>query len=329
MAICNRFGNAVSTLTLLLLLVASSGAIRAESADLIPAKSALLQGRVDEAASLLKTTLAAQPRNALAHQLLCRAYYAQDLSDLSIRECELAVSNAPNDSENQMWLGRAYGLKAAHAGPFSALGLAKKVREAFESAVKINPDNVHASSDLGEFYVGAPGIVGGGLDKAQALAERMQPHFPSQSHRLLALIAGKRKDAAIQETEFKNGVSSAQSAAALIDLARFYRDHGRPDQVLSTIHAVIAEDHAKDASLVDASGILISAHLSPELAERLLREYLASPSKTDEAPAFKVHMQLGDLLARRGDTAAALAEYAAAHALASAYAPARKALQVP
>ena len=52
----------------------------------------------------------------------------------------------------------------------------------------------------------------------------------------------------------------------------------------------------KDAVLVDAASILTTAHRSPELAERLLRDYLSSPSKSDGAPAFKVHVQLGDLL---------------------------------
>jgi Flp pilus assembly protein TadD len=63
------------------------------------------------------------------------------------------------------------------------------------------------------------------------------------------------------------------------------------------------------------------------MAEKALREYLASPSKTDDAPAFKVHLQLGDILKKRGDTAGAQREYAAALALASNFAPAHKAVQ--
>ena len=70
-----------------------------------------------------------------SHQLLCRIYYAQDMADNAIHECELAVANAPSSSDNQMWLGRAYGFKASHASPFTALRLAIKVRTAFERAV--------------------------------------------------------------------------------------------------------------------------------------------------------------------------------------------------
>ncbi len=329
MVIRGRVGNAVLILLIVLLFTGTSRTANAQPSDLHAATAALLQGRVDEAAALLKSTIATQPDNAHAHQLLCRAYYAQDLADPAVHECELAVSNAPTDSENQMWLGRAYGLKASHASPFTALNLAKRVREAFEHAADLNPDNVQAYSDLGEFYVGAPGFVGGGLDRAKALADSMQPRFPAQSHRLLALIARKRKDTATEEAEFKNAANLARSAATYVDLASFYQQHDKTDQAVTTIHTAISAARSKDPSIVDAASILISAGREPDLAERLLREYLASPAKTDEAPAFKVHMQLGDLLAHHGNLAAARSEYAAALALASSYAPARKAIKTP
>jgi Flp pilus assembly protein TadD len=89
----------------------------------------------------------------------------------------------------------------------------------------------------------------------------------------------------------------------------------------------VSADHHKGPALVDAASILTAAHRSPELAETLLRAYLSSSAKTDDAPAFKVHVQLGELLAQRGDPAGAQREYAAALALAPNYAPARKAIQ--
>jgi tetratricopeptide (TPR) repeat protein len=296
-------------------------------ADATDANALLQQGRVDEATASLREILAAQPGDAQAHQLLCRIYYAQEIADNAIHECELATTSAPASSDNQMWLGRAYGFKASHANPLSALSLAIKVRIAFERAVQLDPENIHALNDLGEFYVAAPSIIGGGLDKAQALAARMQPHFPSQAHRLLALIAEKKKEDTIAEAEFSNAVAAGKTPEAYIDLGHFYERHHQPDKMVGALESGIATDRRKGPSLVDAASILTDAHRSPELAESLLRAYLSSSGKTDEAPAFKVHVQLGDLLAHQGDPAAAQREYAAALALASNYAPARKAMQ--
>jgi tetratricopeptide (TPR) repeat protein len=155
----------------------------------------------------------------------------------------------------------------------------------------------------------------------------MQPHFPSQAHRLLALIAEKKKEDAIAEAEFSNAVAAGKTPEAYIDLGHFYQRHHQHDKMVDALQSGIATDRRKGPSLVDAASILTDAHRSPELAETLLRAYLSSSAKSDDAPAFKVHVQLGELLARRGDPAAAHREYAAALALASNYAPARKAMQ--
>jgi tetratricopeptide (TPR) repeat protein len=305
------------------------GGVRFLLADTTQANALLQQGRVDEAAAALHELLATQPDDAIAHQLLCRVYYAQDMADPAIQECELAVARAPSSSDNQIWLGRAYGFKASHANPISALSLAIKVRVAFERAVKLDPQNVQAMNDLGEYYVAAPSLIGGGLDKAQALAARMQPNFPSQAHRLLALIAEKQKDTATAEAEFISAVAAGKTPEAYVDLGHFYQRQHQLDKMFEALQSGIAADRRKGPPLVDAASILTDARRSPDLAETLLRTYLSSPAKTDDAPAFKIHVQLGELLAQQGDRAGAHREYVAALALASNYAPARKAMQVP
>lgn len=287
----------------------------------------LQQGRVDEASAALASLIAAHPTDAHPRQLLCRALYAEDKIEAAIQECERAVANNPADGQNHLWLARAYGIKASTANPLVALTLAKKVHTGFERAIQLDPQNVRAMSDLGEYYVAAPAIVGGGLDKAEALAAGMQTQFPAQAHRLLAFIAEKKKDYAAAEAEFKNAVDAGHTAAAYIDLGHFYQRHNQPDKMLEALRAGVASDRRKDASLVDAASILTEARSSPQLAEDLLRTYLTSPAKSDDAPAFKVHLQLGNLLAQTGDPDGAHREYAAAVALASNYAPARKALQ--
>ncbi len=97
--------------------------------------------------------------------------------------------------------------------------------------------------------------------------------------------------------------------------------------MLQNLQSGVAADRKKGPPLVDAASILTSANTSPQLAISLLRTYLASPAKSDSAPAFKVHLELGDLLALAGDSIGAHNEYIAAISLASNYVPTRKALQ--
>ena len=300
---------------------------QAAVADIASADKALQQGRADEAVQILSSILAGQPANAVAHQLECRVYYSEDMVDMSVQECEQAALLTPGDSNTQMWLGRAYGLKASNAGPFTGLSLAKKVRLAFERAAQLDPTNVPALTALGEFYIAAPALVGGGLDKAERVAAQLQPSSSSASHRLLAMIAEKRKDMSRAEGEFKAAVAAGKTSDAWVDLGNFYERQHQPDQAVAALHSALDADLTHGPALMDVASILTDAHRAPDLAEKVLRLYLASSAKSEDAPAFKVHFQLGQLLATRGDQAGAQREYAAALQLASAFTPARKAAQ--
>lgn len=287
----------------------------------------LQQGRVEEATARLHDVLVSQPGDAQALQLLCRTYYSQDLADQAIQQCELAVASDPASSDDQMWLARAYGMKAQRVNPLTAFSYARKVRASFERAVQLDPNNAQAMSDLGEYYIAAPALIGGGTDRAQALAAKMLPLFPAQAHRLLAMSAEKNGDQVAAEREFLKVVAVNHNPAAYIDLGHFYKRRQEPEKMLSALQSGVDADHRHDASLVDAASILTAAHSSPEMAESLLRSYLQSAAKSDDAPAFKVHVQLGDLLQSHGDQAGAHREYAAAFSMAPDYAPARKAFQ--
>ena len=298
------------------------------AADHATAERALMQGRIDEAVTQLHQLTAANPKDGAAHLLLCRAFYAEGSIDSAVTECESALnSGLANDSPAQDWMGRTYGRKADHAGPLTGLSLAHKVKAAFETAVQLDPANPAAVNDLSEYYIGAPSIVGGGLDKAAALATRIEGHLPQSAHRMRAMAAEKRKDYATAEREFRAAVAVANRPDAWTDLGDYFARRQQPEPSIAALRKALEADTAKDATLLDIALVLESLHREPQLAERVLREYLASNAKTDAAPAFKAHYQLGKLLAAAGNKAAAKSEYESALALAANFAPARKALQ--
>lgn len=308
----------------LLFALSPAAALAADPSD---AFTALQHGRVDQAEKSLHATLAANPRDARARLLLCRVFYAQDRGNDAVRECETAVSLAPNDAVAIDWLGRSYGLKAGHVNPLSAFSLAKKVRATFERAVQADPNNLDAQVDLGQFLVDAPGVAGGDLDRARQLASTMAPRWPSKAHRLLAIIASKNHDNVTAENEFKAAIEAGHTPEAYTDLALFYQTHSQPDKALATVRDAIRADRAHGPALVDAASILIDAHRAPDLAAQCLRDYLASSAQSDDAPVFRVHLKLGKLLAAQGDQAGAQREYAQALALAPNFAPARDAMK--
>lgn len=303
---------------------------RSRAADLPSASAMLLSGHADTAVAQLKQILAASPVNApsngQAHLLLCRAYYAQLLAAPAASECAAALRTLSNDSSAQDWAGRAFGMQAENARPIAGLRLALKVRNAFEAAVRLDPNNGAAVNDLSEYYIDAPSIVGGGFDKAARLADQSQSQLPQNAHRIRAMAAERQKDFGTAEREFRAAAAVANHPDAWADLGAFYARRSQPNQAVEALRRAIALDRAHTSATVDAATTLADIDREPRLAERAFRSYLTSNNRSDAAPAFKVHVALAKLLRNEGDDAEAKIELEHSLQLASGYAPARREL---
>jgi tetratricopeptide (TPR) repeat protein len=291
-----------------------------------PVHTDLTLGRADDAISLLGSSLAANPDDAEAHNLLCRVYYQEERWDDAIHECEIAVHLKPMDGSYHLWLGRAYGEKADSIHSIKAYGLAKKVRDEFERAVQLDSENVDALSDLGEFYTAAPGIVGGGKKKAQNVAQALERDAPAQAHQLKGRLAEKDKNYTLAESEFKQAVeASNQTADAWMALASFYSRRHQTQPMLAALHAGIDADakapKPHGPALVEGAGLLTRNNLDLPLAIQLLRKYLDSPNKSADSPSFQVSANLGRLLEKQGDQEGARQQLQSAAAMAHAYHP--------
>src|SRR6516164_6298047 len=136
----------------------------------IPAARAQFDaGNYKTALTTLTAALTHTPNDASLHYWTARTDYELRNYDEAIHHAEQAVRLAPQNAEYNRWLGRAYGAKAEQSHSFF---LARKVKQAFEAAVRLAPGNIAARRDLMEYCVEAPWIVGGDKEKAkQQIAE--------------------------------------------------------------------------------------------------------------------------------------------------------------
>jgi tetratricopeptide (TPR) repeat protein len=291
------------------------------------ATSLLASGRVDEAISSLHQTITHSPNDAEAHNLLCRAYFSLADWNRGVSDCQIAVSLDPNNSNYHLWLGRTYGEKADKANFMSAAGLAKKARAEFETAVQLDPRNVAAITDLAEFYLEAPGIVGGGRDKAEVEARSLQMLDPAKADWVHARIAEKKKDLSAAEKQYRAAIQDSHGAAsAWLNLGLFYKHSSRFDDMQAALHSVLAAPVDRLDALFDAAEILAHTNRNLPDAAELLRRYLSAKTSVEQAPAFKAHYLLGTVLEKQGDKQAATQEYRAALGLARDFSPAQEAL---
>ncbi|MBN2415404.1 hypothetical protein JXO52_06165 [bacterium] len=93
--------------------------------------------------------------------------------DSAIENGEKAIELVSDSSRYYFVLGNAYGLKAQLGGKLAAFSAARKCRAAWEKAIELDPDNIEARFSLFSFCLAAPGIVGGGKDKAEREAQEI------------------------------------------------------------------------------------------------------------------------------------------------------------
>ena len=93
------------------------------------------------------------------------------------------------------------------SNPLFAPALASKARQAFEKSVELDQRNSDALSDLFDYYLDAPGFLGGGYDKAAALAEKIAVIDPSEGYFERAELAQKRKELHTAEQHLRKAIA--------------------------------------------------------------------------------------------------------------------------
>jgi tetratricopeptide (TPR) repeat protein len=308
------------TLLLTALLAAAQPAVRNE--PLAHANAALQAGEADKALSLLNSL----PNSAEESNLKCRVFFMLERFDDAASVCEKAVNLDAQNSMNHLWLGRALGEKADRASFMSAYSMAKRARAEFEQAVSLDPHNAEALTDLGEFYASAPGVVGGGTDKAEKLLPSLDKVDAARGQQLRARIAESRKDFGTAERAYRQAVNvDKHPAFSWITLASFYRKRERWSDMESAVdsgYKAALHDKAAGVALYNAASVLSRANRNLSLAAEMLQKYLADYTKSEEAPAFIAHTRLARLKSQLGDAAGARQERTVALQLAHDYKPA-------
>jgi hypothetical protein len=235
-------------------------------------------------------------------------------------------------------LAEVQGLIAERSGVFQQVWLARRFRKEIDAAIELDPRDVQARRDLLEFYIVAPGIVGGDLKKSDAVAEQIAAIDAAEGFLAKARLAEHRKDFAQAEAMLRRAAEvRPPSYKAHLALAQFYLAPGHRNDtaaevwgkaaialdagrsggygVLAPVYAARGEWHALDALLsaaarevpddyapyYRAAEQLLSDNREPARAERYLRLYLSQPPEGNQPSAADAQSKLG-LLTRNGGT---------------------------
>ena len=196
-----------------------------------------------------------------------------------------ATAGDPRNGEYMDWLGRAFGKRAETGNPIMAPVYASKARQAFEKSVALNPKNGEALSDLFDYYLEAPGFLGGGFDKASQVARQIAAVDPAEGYFAQAQLAQKSQQFQAAEQHLREAAALApHQVGRLIDLAKFLAKEGRTqesDQVF--LQAQKLDPNAPRVWFARAD-TLIRQKRNLDEAKSLLQKYMHANITVDDPP---------------------------------------------
>jgi tetratricopeptide (TPR) repeat protein len=265
--------------------------------DLDAGRRAYEASDFSKAIKLLQAAAARDPKNGDVELLLAKSYLELQEHDAAIKSAEKAVGLDPQNSRYHEWLGRAYGEKADHVWLPLAIPWAKKTGKEFQAAVELDAKNYSARQALIEFDCSAPGMVGGGEEKALAQIKQLAELDAAEGHYAAGNCRRQKKDFVTADEEFTKALESHPKSLELIyDIGDYAAKRGQPDRLMAV--AQMGEDLAPNdprGKFYRGVGLVLKKE-NPEEAEHLLREYLnKAPVRSSYPRPATAHVWLGRL----------------------------------
>jgi tetratricopeptide (TPR) repeat protein len=265
-------------------------------------------------------------RDAAAALLMGKVLLQLDDPSKSIDYLETAIKLDPRSSDAYDWLGKAYGTQAQRVSKLKLPFLAKKTKTAWDKAIELDPNNLEARQDIIQYYLQAPGFLGGSKDKAKQTALEIKKRNGYRGAFAVASVCVAMKDEACVENEFRSLMSSySDSSAGYTQLAAFYSNGKQYDKAFAVVDARLKAKPTDPAALYSYGRTASISGQNLERGEQALRAYIAAPLANGPNIA-NAHYRLGLIAEKRGDKAAARREYQAALQQNPGYPEAKKAL---
>ncbi len=231
-----------------------------------------------------------------------------------------AISLERGVSDYHLWLANSVGQQAQNASVVRQPFMARRIKAEYERAVELDPRSIEARSGLITYYVQAPAVMGGSVDKAREQARAITALDVVQGHMANARIAWADKDTVGTERYWRQAIAAIpDSVLPVINLANRLHAWGRTADAFTLYDVYLArQPRSVPARFQLARLVAISGTQLPR-GERTLRELLAddnwvsggwSPDSGGWSPSRgSVHARLGDVLRKQGRTAEARAAY--------------------
>lgn len=200
------------------------------------------QGRYREAKPILERAVKADPKDAAAWRALGIVHNDFDLDfEKAAAALDKAVALEGRNAESHYQLGYAYARIALNASRLRQIGLAAKVKRQGLKTIELDPRHIEARKGMIQFYMAAPGIMGGSKEKAREQAAEVSRLDPYQGELAWALIASAEHNNAELEKRYTAALSlNPDGWEALLNFGAFCIRRNRTDEALTMLERAAA-----------------------------------------------------------------------------------------
>ncbi|HKV11515.1 MAG TPA: tetratricopeptide repeat protein [Thermoanaerobaculia bacterium] len=265
--------------------------------------------RFEEARKFFEPYVAKNPKDPDGTYYLGRTLFAQEKYEPAAGQLEKSVEIRPN-ADALLWLGRAYGQFAMQASVFKQAGLAKKCKAAWDRAVALDPNNLEVRGDLIQYYLRAPGFMGGSVEKAREQAAEIRKRDAVRGALAAVTIHLYQKDNAAAEKELAEAIRKAPAdPRPRMTLGALQQEAKRWNEAFETFEATLKTDPESYDALyqIGKTGALSGQRL--DRAEECLKRYLAHTPKPGSAPLANAHYRLGMVYEKKANKTLARTHY--------------------
>jgi tetratricopeptide (TPR) repeat protein len=140
-------------------------------------------------------------------------------------------------------------------------------------------------SDLFDYYLNAPGFMGGGYDKAKDVADKIAAIDPPEGYHVRAQLAQHRKEYGDAEEALRKAVAVApHEVGHMITLAKFLANQGRTRESDAVFAAAEKANPAAPRVWFARADTLIKSKRNLDEAKNLLEKYVHATITVDDPP---------------------------------------------
>lgn len=267
------------------------------------AKGLYEQGKLEQVKKLLAPIGEKDADYAAARYYLGRVAFDEKNYDDASDYFEEAVEANDKVADYHNWLGNTYGTIAQDANVLKQGMLAPKMKKAWENAIALDAKNLDARTSLIQYYLQAPGFMGGSVDKAKEVANQIIKIKPAEGHRQLGNVYMHEKKTAEAEKEFIE--MTKVDPAYVSGLANFYTGQKQYDKAFTLFEEVLKKNPDDYISIYQLGKTSALSGLKLDRGEECLKKYLTYSPKQNEPSHAGANMRLAQIKEKKGSKAEA------------------------